>query len=145
MNSIDLKDRCAIVTGGAQGFGLAIVKRFIESGAKVIIWDKDEEILNQIDLENCIKLIVDVTSFDSVSQGLKSGLDKLGKIDILVNNAGIAGPSFKTWNYPNDEWQKVIDIDLTGVFYCCKAVVPHMRKQNYGRIINISSIAGKEG
>ena len=145
MNSIDLKDKCAIVTGGAQGFGLAIVKRFIESGAKVIIWDKDEEILNQIDLENCIKLIVDVTSFDSVSQGLKSGLDKLGKIDILVNNAGIAGPSFKTWNYPNDEWQKVIDIDLTGVFYCCKAVVPHMRKQNYGRIINISSIAGKEG
>ena len=145
MNSIDLKDRCAIVTGGAQGFGLAIVKRFIESGAKVIIWDKDEEILNQIDLENCIKLIVDVTSFDSVSHGLKSGLDKLGKIDILVNNAGIAGPSFKTWNYPNDEWQKVIDIDLTGVFYCCKAVVPHMRKQNYGRIINISSIAGKEG
>ena len=145
MNSIDLKDRCAIVTGGAQGFGLAIVKRFIESGAKVIIWDKDEEILNLIDLENCIKLIVDVTSFDSVSQGLKSGLDKLGKIDILVNNAGIAGPSFKTWNYPNDEWQKVIDIDLTGVFYCCKAVVPHMRKQNYGRIINISSIAGKEG
>ena len=145
MNSIDLKDKCAIVTGGAQGFGLAIVKRFIESGAKVIIWDKDEEILNQIDLENCIKLIVDVTSFDSVSQGLKSGLDQLGKIDILVNNAGIAGPSFKTWNYPNDEWQKVIDIDLTGVFYCCKAVVPHMRKQNYGRIINISSIAGKEG
>ena len=145
MNSIDLKNRCAIVTGGAQGFGLAIVKRFIESGAKVIIWDKDEEILNQIDLENCIKLIVDVTSFDSVSHGLKSGLDKLGKIDILVNNAGIAGPSFKTWNYPNDEWQKVIDIDLTGVFYCCKAVVPHMRKQNYGRIINISSIAGKEG
>ena len=145
MNSIDLKDRCAIVTGGAQGFGLAIVKRFIESGAKVIIWDKDEEILNLIDLENCIKLIVDVTSFDSVSHGLKSGLDKLGKIDILVNNAGIAGPSFKTWDYPNDEWQKVIDIDLTGVFYCCKAVVPHMRKQNYGRIINISSIAGKEG
>jgi len=145
MIKFNLSNRIAIVTGGAQGFGLAIVKRFIESGAKVIIWDKDEEILNQIVLENCIKLIVDVTSFDSVSHGLKSGLDKLGKIDILVNNAGIAGPSFKTWNYPNDEWQKVIDIDLTGVFYCCKAVVPHMRKQNYGRIINISSIAGKEG
>ncbi len=145
MNNIDLNDKVAVVTGGAQGFGLAIAKRISESGAKVVIWDKDEEILKQVKLRNSFNLTVDVTSFENVSKAVETTLNQYRKIDILVNNAGIAGPSFKTWEYPNEEWQKIIDLDLTGVFYCCKAVVPIMQKQNYGRIVNISSIAGKEG
>ena len=145
MNNIDLNDKVAVVTGGAQGFGLAIAKRISESGANVVIWDKDEEILKQVKLRNSSNLIVDVTSFENVSKAVETTLNQYRKIDILVNNAGIAGPSFKTWEYPNEEWQKIIDLDLTGVFYCCKAVVPIMQKQNYGRIVNISSIAGKEG
>ena len=145
MNNIDLNDKVAVVTGGAQGFGLAIAKRISESGANVVIWDKDEEILKQGKLRNSFNLTVDVTSFENVSKAVETTLNQYRKIDILVNNAGIAGPSFKTWEYPNEEWQKIIDLDLTGVFYCCKAVVPIMQKQNYGRIVNISSIAGKEG
>ena len=145
MNKIDLLKKNAIVTGGAQGFGLAIVQRFIASGAKVAIWDKDQEILNKININNTIKKVVDVSSYESISNGLEATLKELGQIDILVNNAGINGPNYKTWEYPNDEWQKVLDIDLTGVFYCCKALVPLMKKKNYGRIVNISSIAGKEG
>ncbi|SVA38445.1 uncharacterized protein METZ01_LOCUS91299 [marine metagenome] len=145
MNNIDLNDKVAVVTGGAQGFGLAIAKRISESGANVVIWDKDEEILKQVKLKNSFNLTVDVTSFENVSKAVETTLNQYRKIDILVNNAGIAGPSFKTWEYPNEEWQKIIDLDLTGVFYCCKAVVPIMQKQNYGRIVNISSIAGKEG
>ena len=145
MNKIDLIKKNAIVTSGAQGFGLAIVERFISSGAKVAIWDKDQEILNKINIDNTIKKVVDVSSYNSVLNGLEATLIELGQIDILVNNAGIAGPSYKTWDYPIEEWQKVIDIDLTGVFFCCKAIVPHMKEKNYGRIVNISSIAGKEG
>ena len=145
MNNIDLNDKVAVVTGGAQGFGLAIAKRISESGAIVVIWDKDEEILKQVKLRNSFNLTVDVTSFENVSKAVETTLNQYRKIDILVNNAGIAGPSFKTWEYPNEEWQKIIDLDLTGVFYCCIAVVPIMQKQNYGRIVNISSIAGKEG
>jgi len=145
MNNIDLNDKVAVVTGGAQGFGLAIAKRISESGAIVVIWDKDEEILKQVKLRNSFNLTVDVTSFENVSKAVETTLNQYRKIDILVNNAGIAGPSFKTWEYPNEEWQKIIDLDLTGVFYCCKAVVPVMQEQNYGRIVNISSIAGKEG
>ena len=145
MNNIDLNDKVAVVTGGAQGFGLAISKRISESGANVVIWDKDEEILKQVKLKNSFNLTVDVTSFEDVSKAVDTTLNQYRKIDILVNNAGIAGPSFKTWEYPNEEWQKIIDLDLTGVFYCCKAVVPIMQEQNYGRIVNIASIAGKEG
>ena len=145
MNKINLENRVAIVTGGAQGFGLAITKRFIESGARVLIWDKDTEYLNKVDLKNTQKIEVDISNFKSVENAFASSLKYENKIDILVNNAGIAGPNFKTWDYPLKEWQKVIDIDLSGVFYCCKAVVPHMIKNNYGRIVNISSIAGKEG
>lgn len=145
MNNIDLNDKVAVVTGGAQGFGLAIAKRISESGANVVIWDKDEEILKQVKLRNSFNLTVDVTSFENVSKAVETTLNHYRKIDILVNNAGIAGPSFKTWEYPNEEWQKIIDLDLTGVFYCCKAVVPIMQEQNYGRIVNIASIAGKEG
>lgn len=145
MNKINLENRVAIVTGGAQGFGLAITKRFIESGARVLIWDKDTEYLNKVDLKNTQKIEVDVSNYKSVENAFAESLTHENKIDILVNNAGIAGPNFKTWDYPLEEWQKVIDIDLTGVFYCCKTIVPHFIKNNYGRIVNISSIAGKEG
>ena len=145
MNKINLENRVAIVTGGAQGFGLAITKRFIESGARVLIWDKDTEYLNKVDLKNTQKIEVDVSNYKSVENAFAESLTHENKIDILINNAGIAGPNFKTWEYPLEEWQKVIDIDLSGVFYCCKTIVPHFIKHNYGRIVNISSIAGKEG
>ena len=145
MNKINLENRVAIVTGGAQGFGLAITKRFIESGARVLIWDKDTEYLNKVDLKNTQKIEVDVSNYKSVENAFAESLTHENRIDILINNAGIAGPNFKTWDYPLEEWQKVIDIDLTGVFYCCKTIVPHFIKNNYGRIVNISSIAGKEG
>lgn len=145
MNKINLENRVAIVTGGAQGFGLAITKRFIESGARVLIWDKDKEYLNKVDLKNTQKIEVDVSNYKSVENAFAESLTHENKIDILINNAGIAGPNFKTWDYPLEKWQKVIDIDLTGVFYCCKTIVPHFIKNNYGRIVNISSIAGKEG
>ncbi len=146
MNQIDLKHKVAIITGGAQGFGYSMVERFSKSGAKVVIWDKDEELLKSLTLpENVNYEIVDIISYDSVQKSTITTLDKNNKIDILINNAGIAGPSFKTWEYPIDQWQNVIDIDLTGTFYCCKSIVPHMIKANYGRIVNIASIAGKEG
>ena len=146
MNKIDLKNKVAIVTGGAQGFGLAIVEKFLASDAKVIIWDKDKEMMSSLNLgDNVHTVEVDVTNFDSVNKATEQSLQISNSIDILVNNAGIAGPSFKTWEYPIEEWQKVIDIDLTGVFYCCKSIVPHMIEKNYGKIVNIASIAGKEG
>ena len=133
------------MTGGAQGFGLAIAKRFLVSGAQVVIWDIDEKILLSVEEKNITKIIVDVTNFQKIEEATKETLSLLGRIDILVNNAGIAGPSYTTWEYPIEEWQKIIDIDLSGVFYCCKSIVPVMKKNNYGRIINIASIAGKEG
>ena len=145
MNNINLKNKVAVVTGGAQGFGLAIAKRFLVSGAQVVIWDIDEKILLSVEEKNITKIIVDVTNFQNIEEATKETLSLLGRIDILVNNAGIAGPSYTTWEYPIEEWQKIIDIDLSGVFYCCKSIVPVMKKNNYGRIINIASIAGKEG
>ena len=146
MNKIDLVKKVAVVTGGAQGFGLAIVERLLQSGAEVIIWDKDEKVLQKLELEKSVhKIITDVTNYQSVEKATKESILKCNKIDILVNNAGIAGPSLNTWEYPLEEWQQVIDIDLTGVFYCCRNVVPIMIKNNYGRIVNIASIAGKEG
>ena len=146
MNDIDLKNRVAIVTGGAQGFGYAMVERFSKSEAKVIIWDMDKTLMDSLKLpENVKTMQVDVTSYESIENATKDVLKEYSKIDILINNAGIAGPSYKTWEYPLEDWQNVIDIDLSGVFYCSKAVVPHMIKANYGRIVNIASIAGKEG
>ena len=146
MNKIDLKEKVAIVTGGVQGFGLAVVERFINSGAKVIIWENDKKLLDDFQTTaNVYKIQTDVSNADSVKTSVNETIKKFNRIDILVNNAGIAGPNHKTWEYPNNEWQKVIDIDLTGVFYCCKYVVPEMIKNNYGRIVNVASIAGKEG
>ena len=146
MNQIDLNNKTAVITGGAQGFGYSMVERFAKSGAKVVIWDKDKDLIDNLDLPNNVSAVqTDVTSYDIVENSVNETIEKNNSIDILVNNAGIAGPSFKTWEYPIDQWQNVVDIDLTGVFYCCRAVTPHMIKNNYGRIVNIASIAGKEG
>ena len=146
MNKIDLNNRVAIVTGGAQGFGFSMVERFSESGATVIIWDKDQSLMESLSLpKNTHIMQVDITRYEDVENTTNEVLKKFNSIDILVNNAGIAGPSFKTWEYPLQDWKNVMDIDLSGVFYCSKAIVPHMIKANYGRIVNISSIAGKEG
>ena len=148
MHNFDLKNRTAIVTGGAQGFGYSIVKRFLESGAKVIIWDVDKKFIDlaikESNSKNLEFQIVDVTNFDQVQKSFEEMSSKQ-KIDIFVNNAGIAGANEKVWNYKNEEWLRVLNLDLNAVFYCCKVVVPHMIKNNYGRIVNIASIAGKEG
>ena len=133
MNQLDFKGRTAVVTGGVTGIGAAIVKRLEASGAKVAVWD-----LNGPDK-------VDVADEASIANAVTKTLASLGKIDVLVNNAGIAGPSKPVVDYPVADWKKVIDIDLNGPFLCCKAVVPHMVKQKYGRIVNIASVAGKEG
>ena len=149
MNNLDLKDRVAIITGGAQGFGLAISKRIIQSGGKVVIWDIDEiaveTALKEINSKDLSFKKVDVTNFEEIEKALLETENELGKIDLFVNNAGITGMNAKVWDYPLDEWKKVIELDLNSTFYCCKAVVPHMIKNNYGRIVNIASIAGKEG
>ena len=149
MINFNLSNRVAIVTGGAQGFGLAISERFIQSGAKVIIWDIDKEAvetaIKKINSKNCIYQIVDVTNFEEIKKNLNDIESNHGKIDIFINNAGIAGMNTTVAEYPLKEWNKVIDLNLNAVFYCCKAVVPFMIKNNYGRIVNIASIAGKEG
>jgi 2-dehydro-3-deoxy-L-rhamnonate dehydrogenase (NAD+) len=134
MNQLDLKGRAAVVTGGLIGIGAAIVKRLEASGAKVRIWDVGDK-----------SSPVDVTDQKAIERATAKALADLGKIDILVNNAGIAGPTVPVVEYPVDEWKRVIDIDLNGPFLCCRAVVPHMVKAKYGRIVNIASIAGKEG
>ena len=147
MNNFDLKSKIAIVTGGAQGFGLDIAKKFINSGAQVRIWDNDENELNKvIKKENNKNLkydVVDVTDFESVNKTIKNL--KNSKIDILINNAGITGPTAELWNYSVDDWNKVINVNLNGTYICCKLIVPLMIKNNYGRIVNIASVSGKDG
>ena len=149
MIKYDLNKRVAVVTGGAQGFGLAVSERFIEAGAKVIIWDIDEEAIkkaiDKVSSENLTYQIVDVSDFENINNSVMEIENKHGKIDIFINNAGIAGMNTTVAEYPLDEWKKVINLNLNSVFYCCKAVVPFMEKNNYGRIVNIASIAGKEG
>jgi len=148
MNKFDLKKKVAIVTGGAQGFGLDITKRFITSGAKVIIWDSDEKELKKasklINDPNLSSDIIDVSDPKSVDDAVNKIISKT-KIDILINNAGITGSTAELWNYDYEEWKKIIDINLHGTFNCCRAVVPHMIKKNYGRIVNIASVSGKDG
>ena len=149
MIKYDLKNRVAIVTGGAQGFGLAITERFIESGAKVVIWDIDEseakKALEKVNSENLTYQIVDVSNYDVINSKLSEVEKSHGKIDIFINNAGVAGMNTTVAEYPIEEWNKVINLNLNAVFYCCKAVVPFMSKNDYARIVNIASIAGKEG
>ena len=148
MHKFDLNNKLAIITGGAQGFGLDIAKRFIQSGSKVRIWDIDEKQLkdatDQINNVNLEYDVVDVSDFNQVKETVEK-IAKNNKIDILINSAGITGPTAELWNYNNDDWLKIIDINLNGTFYCCKAVVPHMIKNNYGRIVNIASVSGKDG
>jgi len=148
MNKFDLKKKVAIVTGGAQGFGLDITKRFLKSGAKVIIWDNDEnelkKIVKKIKNKNLYKQMVDVTDPENVEDAINK-ITKNMKIDILVNSAGITGSTTELWNYDYEEWKTIVDINLHGTFNCCKAVVPHMIKKNYGRIVNIASVSGKDG
>ena len=150
MNKIDLTGRHAIVTGAAQGIGLSIARRFLVSGASVTLWDRDRDLLATTvkelgGLSTVDAVTGDVTDADAVSRAAASTAKKFGKIDILVANAGISGPNLKAWEYPVETWKEIIDVDLTGVFLCCRAVVPFMLQQKYGRIVNVSSIAGKEG
>ena len=150
MNQIDLKNRTAVITGGAQGIGLAIAERLLDSGASVSLWDRDESLLKETSdsLSSNGKVepvVMDVTDLKSVRNAAEKTEELLGSIEILVCNAGIAGPTAKIWEYPPEEWQQVIDIDLTGVFNCLHVVSPMMIDQNYGRIVNVASVAGKDG
>ena len=150
MNQIDLNNKVAVVTGGAQGIGMAIAERLLASGSSVCLWDRDEKLVRKTTTKLAKKgsvemVVMDVTDLESVKNAAKQTKNTFGSIDILVCNAGIAGPSLKTWEYPTEEWQQVIDIDLTGVFNCLHVVSPIMIEQNYGRIVNIASVAGKDG
>ena len=144
----DFKNRTALVTGGAQGFGLDIAKRFLNSGAKVIIWDIDskmiKEAIKKLDNANLSSNIIDVSNYKEVESCIND-ITKKSNIDILINNAGITGPTSPLWEYDVDMWKKVVDINLMGTFNCCKTVVPNMIKNNYGRIVNVASVAGKDG
>ena len=149
MNEYNFKGRTAVITGGAQGFGFAISKRMIDSGGNVIIWDIDKKAIEiagkEINSKNFSFQIVDITNFSDVEKSVGDLEKQFGNIDIFVNNAGMTGMNAKVWDYPLEEWKKVIELNLNATFYCCKAIVPHMIKNNYGRIVNIASIAGKEG
>lgn len=150
MNQIDLSGRKAIVTGGARGIGYSIAERLLQSGASVCLWDMDKDALAEAkaalsssgDVES---VQVNITDEASVEAATQASLAAMGKLDILVNNAGIAGTNAKVWETPAAEWRRVVDINLNGPFLCCRAVVPHLLKNGYGRIVNIASVAAKEG
>ena len=148
MHKFDFKNRTAIVTGGAQGFGLDIAKRFLESGAKVFIWDIDEKLLKSVVEEiknpNLFYNYVDISNYLDVEKNVAEITSNLN-IDILINNAGITGPTGPLWEYDVDMWNKIVKINLMGTFNCCRAIVPNMIKNNYGRIVNVASVAGKDG
>ena len=150
MNKItfDFKNKTALVTGGAQGFGLDIAKRFLKSGANVIIWDLDpkalEKATKEINSPNLSSNIIDVSNFKEVEITTKQ-IIKSTNIDILINNAGITGPTATLWEYDVEMWKKIVDINLMGTFNCCRTIVPNMIKNNYGRIVNVASVAGKDG
>ena len=146
--SFDFKGRTAIVTGGAQGFGLDIAKRLLRSGASVIIWDNDqkmvEKVIEEIKSPNLSFNIVDISNYSKVEECVQE-ITKQKNIDILINNAGITGPTATLWEYDIEMWKKVVDINLMGTFNCCRTIVPNMIKNNYGRIVNVASVAGKDG
>ena len=150
MNKItfNFENRTAVITGGAQGFGFDIARRFLSSGAKVIIWDNDPDTLKksvkELNNKNLTSNVIDVSKFEEV-ENCTNEIVKNSKIDILINNAGITGPTAPLWEYDLEKWKKVVDINLMGTFNCCKAIVPNMIKNNYGRIVNVASVAGKDG
>ena len=148
MHNFDFKNRTAVITGGAQWFGLDIAKRFLDSGAQVIIWDIDEELLksavNKVNNPNLIYNVVDVSNFSQIENTV-SEITSKNKIDILINNAGITGPTAPLWEYDVEMWNKIVQINLVGTFNCCRAIVPGMIQNNYGRIVNVASVAGKDG
>ncbi|MFM7149348.1 MAG: SDR family NAD(P)-dependent oxidoreductase [Gemmataceae bacterium] len=149
-NQIDLIGQTAIITGAARGIGLSIAKRLLDSGANLCLWDQDEIELNRAAGELNAKgkihtARVDVTDYSSIDKATKEALHHFGKLHILVNNAGITGSNRPCWEISPDEWRRVVDVDLTGVFLCCRSVIPSMMSEGYGRIVNIASIAGKEG
>jgi 3-oxoacyl-[acyl-carrier protein] reductase len=147
-NTYDFKNRTAVITGGAQGFGLDIAQKFLEFGANVIIWDIDTELLKkaikEINNPNLSSNVVDVSNFKDVELTVNKILEH-SNIDILINNAGITGPTEALWNYDVEMWRKIVEINLFGTFNCCKAIVPNMIKNDYGRIVNVASVAGKDG
>ena len=144
----DFNNRTAVITGGAQGFGLDIAQRFLKSGAKVIIWDIDPKLIDEAKKEtnnsNLSSSIVDVSNYQEVEAEVNKMTQK-SKIDILINNAGITGPTMPLWEYDVEMWNKIVKINLLGTFNCCKAIVPNMIANNYGRIVNVASVAGKDG
>ena len=147
-NQYNFENRTALVTGGAQGFGLDITKRFLDSGAKVVIWDIDDKVLDKtkkdVNNVNLISDIVDVSVYKDVEKAASKILSN-SNIDILINNAGITGPTAPLWKYDVETWNKIIEINLFGTFNCCRAIVPNMIENNYGRIVNVASVAGKDG
>ena len=148
MNQLDFRDRHAVVTGGATGLGYAIAQRLIASGGRVTLWDRDADGVARAAQalgEAAQGLAVDVVQQASVAQAVQATLRNTSHIDALVNCAGITGPNTKVWDYPVDAWRQVMDVNLNGLFLCCREVVPHMRDNNYGRIVNIASVAGKDG
>ncbi len=149
-NRLDLEGQRAVVTGAAQGIGRAVTERLLDSGAAVALWDADPEMLTQTCqalavLGNVHPIEVDVTDANAVTAAAAATEAALGGIDVLVNNAGISGPNMPTWEYPLEDWRRVMAVDLDGVFHCCRAVLPGMIERNYGRVVNVASIAGKEG
>ena len=144
----DFKKRTAIVTGGAQGFGFDISKRLLESGASVIIWDNDpkatDKAIKDLNNPNLSSHVVDVSNYEEVDKTVNE-ITKNSNIDILINNAGITGPTATLWEYDIEMWKKVVEINLMGTFNCCRSIVPNMIKNNYGRIVNVASVAGKDG
>ena len=149
-NAIDLSGRNAVVTGAAQGIGRAIAERFLDSGAAVAIWDCDIKLAQDTAAQlkargHCLAVAGDVTEYASVERARDETSKAFGRIDILVNNAGISGPNVQTWDYPLEAWRAVMAVNVDGAFHCCRALSPAMIAQNYGRIVNISSVAGKEG
>ena len=148
MNQLDFKDRTAVITGGAAGIGFAIAQRLVASGATVSVWDRDAAALAaaRSSLGAAAHMrVVDVADAASVDAAAKATAVALYRVDVLVCSAGITGPNAPLWEYPHDAWRQVIDVNLNGLFYCNRAIVPIMQQRDYGRIVNIASVAGKEG
>jgi len=149
MNQLDFNSRTAIITGGARGIGYGVAQRLLASGARVALWDRDGDVAAAAAQQlgnNCSAVAVDISDSAAVASAMTATLTAFGEpAQILVNSAGITGPNLKAWDYSDADWQQVMNVNLNGTFHCCRAVVPAMRESGYGRIVNIASIAGKEG